>query len=139
MQTYCQDAQRRFSLYDATPECPYPQILLERDTPLGLREVFWLMTIISGHNSGRPVVCWDFLPQLHLYVCSRWCEGDSLDYLESDWLGAKDCLDYWIDDLGPQGIDTGCRINLSHYGHVLVTIEPASEYKPDLAMEIVRK
>ena len=138
MEAYYQDAQQRLSAFDPTPERPHPQILLEQDTPLNLRQVFWMMTVISGHYTGRPVVCWDFLPQLHLYVCSRWRDGDSLDLLEDNWLGAKDCLDYWIDNLGPHGIETGCSIKLSH-GHVSVTTQPVAKYTPDLAMEIVRK
>ena len=138
MEPNYQDALHRLSRYGPTAACPYPQILLKRDTPLGLREVFWLMSMISGKHTGRPVVCWDFLPQLHLYVCSRWREGDGFDYLADNWLGAKDCLDLWIDNLGPQGTTTGCSVNLSH-GHVLVTIQPIAEYTPDLATEIVRK
>ncbi len=138
MKAYHQDTLQRLSCYDPTPECPYPQILLERDTPMNLRGIFFLMTAISGHYAGRPVLCWDFLPQLHLYVCSRWRESDGLDYLEYDWLGAKDCLDFWLEHLGPQGSSTGCSTNLSH-GHVSVTTQPVAQYQSDLAMEIVRK
>ncbi len=131
-------ADEHLTLYSPTLERPYLRMVLEHDSPLGLRDVFVRMVHYSTQYAGRTVLCRDFLPQLHLYLYSVWREPDGMDALLEDWRRTELLIKHWIDDWGPRGVGIGGTANLRH-GHALITPTPEPELKRDLALEIVRE
>ena len=117
-----------------TPERPYPQMVMEPNSPWGVREVFAYMTLVSGAKEGSAVICWNFLPRVNLCLYSRWRNADGAPALYADWRLLLKEMDKWAD--ADQSVS---RTIYLKYGAVLITRETEVPLSNVPVLEIIRK
>ena len=122
------------TFFDATPERPYPQMVLEPDSPWGVREVFAYMSHISGGSEGRAVVCWDFLPKVNLCLYSRWRDADGAPAAFADWNLLLKEMGKWAD--ADQSVS---RMIYLKYGAAFITRETEVPLNNVPVLEIMRE
>ena len=122
------------TIYPATPERPYPQMVLEHDSPWNLVRVFTYMTLVSGLAEGRAVVCWNFLPRVNLCLYSRWREADGAPASFADWSLLLKEMGKWA------GADQSVsRTIYLKYGATLITREAEMPLNSVPVLEIMRE
>lgn len=121
---------------EPTNEIPYLRILVDRHAPLSLRDLFMHMLFWSGEHEGRAVLCWDFMPRLHLYVHSLRSPSEGLSGPLYDWERVERNLQYWIDDGSNRA--TGMSVYLDN-GLAFITRQAESQLFGDLSLKIIRE
>lgn len=96
----------RMTVHGSVPERPYPQTVLEADSPWGECEVFTQMMVVSGRRKGQAVLCWNFLPKVNLCLYSRWREIDGAKAVFTDLKLLLKALGDW----GSGEPSAGCTI-----------------------------
>ena len=124
------------TLYEPTVDIPYARIVVDRNSPLTLLDLFMHMLFWSGEHAGGSILCWNFMPRLHLYLHSRRRQCDGLSGPLQDWNRVERILNYWIDD-GSQR-STGMSVYLDN-GLAFISRQAEPSLFNDLALKIIRE
>ena len=116
----------------------YFRLIATQTCKWDLHQYFMFMSIGSGQNNGRPVLCQHFLPAVHLYLMGYWCKDDGIDCLLADWQRLEQFMHAWLTK--PDSISAHDRgvVYLSR-GHALLVMSRLPDLEHALALEIVRE